>query len=184
VFWPYHYVEEEETKPLLKTASKSDVGNVCTRRHAPARRLATRIDARHASHASSSPGLVDPTWIPDDPTHVPDPDKDDVIMTYSWRQHTQSACHASAQSANTSSSSQHACQHPAIRHVITVGPTCHIISRKPSWAEPSWAEPFGSRAEPLAASRGKWFCAAESTCNRIWDWIWAAHQARIVLIKS
>jgi hypothetical protein len=91
VFWPYHCVEEEETKPLLKTASKSNAGNLRTRHHAPARRLPTRTDARHASHASSSPGWADPTRIPDDPTHVPDPDKDDIIMTWSWRQYTQSA---------------------------------------------------------------------------------------------
>jgi hypothetical protein len=50
------------------------------RPHAPTRLLPTRTDARHASHASSSPGWADPTRIPDDPTHVPDPDKDDVIM--------------------------------------------------------------------------------------------------------
>jgi hypothetical protein len=48
---------------------------------APARWLATRTDVRHASHASSSPGWVDPTRIPVDPTHVIDPDKDDVSMT-------------------------------------------------------------------------------------------------------
>jgi len=152
VFWPYHCVEEEETKPLLKTASKSDVGNLRTRHHAPERRLPTRPDARHASHASSSPWWADPTRIPDDPTHVPDPDKDDVIMTPVYTVSVQSA-----------------------RHVINVGPTCHVTSREPSWAEPSWSR---------AASRGIRFCAAESTCNRIWDWIWTAHQARIVLIKS
>jgi hypothetical protein len=32
VFSPYHCVEEEETKPLVKTASKSDVGHAPTRR--------------------------------------------------------------------------------------------------------------------------------------------------------
>ena len=36
--------------------------------------------AGHARHASSSPGWADPTRIPDDPTHVADPDKDDVSM--------------------------------------------------------------------------------------------------------
>jgi hypothetical protein len=77
VFWPYHCVEEEETKPLVKTASKLDVGHGRTRRHAPVSRLPTRADA---PHASSSPGWADPTRIPDDPTHVPDLDKDDVIM--------------------------------------------------------------------------------------------------------
>ena len=71
-------MEVEETKPLVKTASKSDVGIILTRHHAPARWLATRTDVRHAS---SSPGWVDPTRIPVDPTHVIDPDKDDVSMT-------------------------------------------------------------------------------------------------------
>jgi hypothetical protein len=65
---------------LVKTALKSDVENVRTRRHASARWLATHTDARHASHASSSPGWANPTQMPDDPTHVPDPDNDDVIM--------------------------------------------------------------------------------------------------------
>jgi hypothetical protein len=68
-------------KSLLKTASKSDVGNVLTRCHAPARFLPTRTDAHHACHASSSPGWADPTRIPVNPTHVTDPDMDDVSMT-------------------------------------------------------------------------------------------------------
>ena len=49
--------------------------------HAPARSLSTRADARHASHASSPPGWADPTRILDYPTHVTDPDTDDVSMT-------------------------------------------------------------------------------------------------------
>jgi len=84
VFWPYHYVEEEETKPLVKTASKSNVGHGHTRHHAPVSHLPTRADA---PHASSSPG-----WA--NPTHVTDPDKDDINMN--------SACHVSDQSADTS----------------------------------------------------------------------------------
>ena len=79
VFWPYHCVEEEETKPLVKTASKSDIGHDRTCHHTPVSRLPTRADA---PHASSSPGWADPTRIPDDPTHVPDPNKDDFIMMY------------------------------------------------------------------------------------------------------
>jgi hypothetical protein len=74
VFWPYHRVEEEESKPLVKTASKSDVGHGRTLHHSLA-------DAPHACHASSSPGWVDPTRIPADPTHVTDSDKDDISMT-------------------------------------------------------------------------------------------------------
>jgi hypothetical protein len=50
------------------------------RPHAPARWLATRTDARHTSHASSSPGWADSTQIPVDLNHVADPDKDDVSM--------------------------------------------------------------------------------------------------------
>jgi hypothetical protein len=42
VFRPYHCVEEEKTKPLVKTASKSDIENGRTHHHAPARRLPTR----------------------------------------------------------------------------------------------------------------------------------------------
>ena len=71
VFSSYQCVEEEETKPLLKTVSKLNVGNGRTRRHSPTRWLATRTDARHAS---SSPG-----WA--DPTHVPNPYEYDIIMT-------------------------------------------------------------------------------------------------------
>jgi hypothetical protein len=52
-------------------------------------------------------------------------------------------------------------------------------------ASPSRAELSRAICEmSRAASRGIRFCAAESTCNRIWYWIWAVHQARIVLIKS
>jgi hypothetical protein len=57
-------------KPLVKTASKSDVGHGHTLHHSPARRLPTRADA---PHASSSPG-----WA--DPTHMADPDINDVSM--------------------------------------------------------------------------------------------------------
>ena len=64
----------------MKTVSTSDVVNVLTRHHVPARLLAKLTDARHVSHASSSPGWADPARIPDDLTHVPDLDKDDVIM--------------------------------------------------------------------------------------------------------
>jgi hypothetical protein len=39
LFWPYHCVEEEETKPPVKTASKSDVGHGRTLHHSPAKRL-------------------------------------------------------------------------------------------------------------------------------------------------
>jgi hypothetical protein len=65
-------------KPLVKTASKSDVGHGRTLHHSPAGHLPTRADA---PHASSLPGWADPTRIPVDPTHVTDLDMDDVSMT-------------------------------------------------------------------------------------------------------
>jgi hypothetical protein len=102
MFWPHHCVKEEETKPLVKIALKSDVRNGRTRHHTPAGWLATHTDARHTSHASSSPERADLTQIPDDPNHVPDPDKDDIITTSTWRHHAQLACHVSVQSADTS----------------------------------------------------------------------------------
>ncbi|KAJ6883727.1 hypothetical protein NC652_030850 [Populus alba x Populus x berolinensis] len=76
-------IEEEETKPLVKTTSKSDVGHGRTRHHAPAKRLPTRVDA---PHPSSLPGWADPIRISDDLTHVADPDKDDrVLEPWGWR---------------------------------------------------------------------------------------------------
>jgi len=78
MFWPYHYVEEEEKKPLVKTASKWDVGHGRMRHHATVSRLPMRADA---PHASSSPEWADPTRKPDDLIHVTNLDKDDVIMT-------------------------------------------------------------------------------------------------------
>jgi len=110
VFWPYQCVEQKEMKPLVKTSSKSDVGNGRTRHHALAGWLATRTDTRHASHASSSPGWADPTRIPVDPTHVPASDKMTSSCTVGmpW-------------------------QRPVIWHVSIVGPICHVISR----AQPS-----------------------------------------------
>ena len=83
---------------------------------------------------------ADPTRMPDDPTHVPDPDKDDVIMT--------SACRVGMP-----------CQHPVIRHVSVQSSdtssqwdppaTSSVVSRAElSRAEWSGAEP--SRAEPRA----------------------------------
>jgi hypothetical protein len=70
----------------------------------PVKLLATRTDARHAAHASSSPGWADPTRMPDDLTHVPNPDKDDVTMT--------PACTVDMP-----------CQRPVSIHVIKLGPT-------------------------------------------------------------
>jgi hypothetical protein len=138
VFWPYHYVEEEETKPLLKTASKSDAGNLRTRHHAPARRLPTRTDARHASHESSPPGWADPTRIPDDPTYVPDPEKDDVIMTPVYTV----SMHVSAQSSGTSASSQHAMSSYSQQHI-----NVQSLDTSSLWVPPA-TSPAASRVEP------------------------------------
>jgi hypothetical protein len=99
VFWPYQCVEEEETKLLMKTTSKSDVGNVLTRRHCrwscwP--RAQTRA-TRH-TRLLRPDGLTRPecqtTW-PMCQTRI--------RMTSPWRQHAQLACHVSVQSASTSS---------------------------------------------------------------------------------
>ena len=51
------------------------------RPHTPSHAGEVAGHARHASHTSSSPGWVDSTRIPVDPTHVTDPDMNDVIMT-------------------------------------------------------------------------------------------------------
>jgi len=140
VFWPYHCVEEEETKPLVKTTSKSDIGHDRTCHHTPVSRLPTRADA---PHASSSPGWANPTRIPDD------------ISVYSWH----------AKSAPSHLTRQHSGTH---------------MPRHQPRAELSGAELSVSRA----ASRGIGSSVGDPMCNRIWDWIWAVNQARIVLIKS
>jgi hypothetical protein len=62
---------------LVKTTKNLDVGHGCTRRQGVSPRAQTRP---HACHASSLPGWLDPTRIPNDSTHVTNPDKDDVIM--------------------------------------------------------------------------------------------------------
>ena len=154
VFWPYHCVEEEETKPLVKTASKSDVGNVRTRPHAPTTWQSTRADA---PHASSSPGWADPTRIPVDPTRVTDPD----MMMSSWRNGDISMHSSSTKGwrqpdvmVTSSCTVCMPCQRPVSWHVSTEGPT-HVIHREPSR---SWG--IGSSV-------------VDSTCNRIWYWIWA-----------
>jgi len=96
MFWPYHYVEEEERSTLVKTTQNSDVGHDRTCQHARERRLPTRADA---PHASSSLGWADLTRIPDDLIHVTDLEYDDVNITQLWRHHAQLACHVSDTSA-------------------------------------------------------------------------------------
>ena len=155
VFWPYHCVEEDETKRLVKMALKSDVGHGRTLHHSPARRLPTSANAPHGCHVSSSPGWVDPTRIPVDPTHYEQyHDEQYTWWTIDVQRMASAWCNDDVIMQLTS---QYTCQHSGT-HL-----PCH------------WSR---------AASRGKWFCAAESTCNRIWDWIWAVDQARIVMIKS
>jgi hypothetical protein len=116
----------------------------------------TRADAPHACHTSSSPGWANLTRIPDDLTDVTNPDG-------GWRHHDVIMLSACQLASHVS------------WHVSITGPTCHDISREPSWAEPSLS---------CAVSRGIGSSVADPTCNPIWDWIWAVHQARIVLIKS
>lgn len=77
MFWLYHHVEEKETSTLVKTVWKSDFKHGRTCHHTPARWLPMRVARRHSS---SSPEWADPTQIPEDPTHMPDPGKNDVIM--------------------------------------------------------------------------------------------------------
>jgi hypothetical protein len=140
VFWPYHCVEEEETKPLVKTTSKSDVGNGRTRRHAPAGWLATRTDARHASHASSSPGWADPTR----PTC-----QTRIRMTSSWCKHD-----ASMHSWHAMSASSHLTRQHSGTHLPR-----HQTRAEPRRAELSWAELCWSQAEPSREPRDKILCS-------------------------
>jgi len=112
--------------------------------------------APHACHTSSSPGWANLTRIPDDLTDVTNPDG-------GWRHHDVIMLSACQLASHVS------------WHVSITGPTCHDISHEPSWAEPSLS---------CAVSRGIGSSVADPTCNPIWDWIWAVHQARIVLIKS
>jgi hypothetical protein len=91
-------------------------------------------------------------------------------MTSAWCKCDVSMHSRHVMSAATSSTSQQTRQQSGT----------HLPHHHPR-ADLSWAEL--SRAV-LKPSREIRFCAAESMCNRIWDWIWAVHQARIVLIKS
>jgi hypothetical protein len=61
MFWPYHCVEEKETKPLVKMAQNSEVGHARTRQHVPERRL-PRAPTRHtrATRPLRSNGRPDP----------------------------------------------------------------------------------------------------------------------------
>ena len=154
VFWPYHCVEEEKTSTLVKITSKSDIEHGHTRLHALTRWLSTRPDA---PHSSSSPGWADLTRIPVDPTHVTDPDNCDVSM-HNWH----------AMSVPSQLTRQHSGTH---------------LPHHQQRAELSRAEWSRAKLEP-SRERGIGSSVANPTCNWIWDWIWAAHQARIVLIKS
>jgi len=171
VFWPYHRVEENETKPLVKTASKSDVGHGRTLHHSPARRLPTRATRLLRLDGLTRPEyqLTRPTWL----TRILMTSACTVGMpgiTSAWCKCDVSMHSRHVMSAATSSTSQQTRQQSGT----------HLPHHHPR-ADPSRAEL--SRAV-LKPSREIRFCAAESMCNRIWDWIWAVHQARIVLIKS
>jgi len=137
VFWPYHRVEEEETKPLLKTASKSDVGNVLTRRHAPARLLPTRA-TRH-TRLLHPDELTQPEYQTTRPTC-----QTRIRMTSSWRNHDASM-HVSAQSAGTSASSQHDMSSYSQQHVIV---------QSSQWDPPA-TSPDASRAKSSRVRRAE-----------------------------
>jgi hypothetical protein len=88
-----------------------------------------------------------------------------IRMTSAWHN-----CDVSMPSWHAmSATSQLTCQHSGTHQPR------HQTQAELRGAEPSWSR---------AASRGIGSSVADPTCNRIWDWIWAAHQARIVLIKS
>jgi hypothetical protein len=95
-------------------------------------------------------------------------------MTSSWCKCDVSMHSRHAMSAATSSTSQQTCQRNGT-HLPR-----HQLRAEPHRAELSRAELEPSRA----ASQGTGSSVADPTCNRIWDWIWAVDQARIVLIKS
>jgi len=155
MFWPYHCVEEEEMKPLLKTASKTS-SRAITRRRGDCPRTQTR-STRHTR-------LLHPDELTRPEYQTTRPMCQTWIkMTSSWRQYTQSA-----PSQHAMSSYSHQTRHHSGSHRPR-----HQPRSEPRRVEPS-----------QAASWERRFCAAESTCNRIWDWIWAVDQARIVLIKS
>jgi hypothetical protein len=128
--------------------------------HAPTRWLSTRADA---PQASSSPGWADPTriwWR-----------QHDVIMTLactvSLPRMTSAWCNG-----DVTMHSRHAMSAPS--HLTHQHRGTHQSCHQPR-AELSWSR---------ASSRGIGFSVADPTWNRIWDWIWAAHQARMFLIKS
>jgi len=95
-------------------------------------------------------------------------------MTSAWCKCDVSMHSRHAMSSATSSTSQQTRQQSGT-HLPH-----HQPRAEPSWAELRWAVLKPSRA----ASRGTGSSVADPTCNRIWDWIWAVDQARIVLIKS
>jgi hypothetical protein len=151
VFWPYHCVEEEETKPLVKTTSKTS-SRAVTRQRGDCPRAQTRpTRVRHLLHLD---GMTRPEYQLTRPTC-----QTQIMMMSSWRKHDVSIPVGM----------------PCQRHGSIVGPTCHVISCEPSRVVLELSQ---------ASSQGIRFCAAESMCNQIWDWIWAAYQSRIVLIKS
>jgi hypothetical protein len=126
VFSPYNCVEEEETKPLLKTTSKSDVGIVITRRHVPARLLATRH-----TRLLRPDGLTRPEYQTARPTC-----QTRIRMTLSWRKHG-----ASMHSWHTMSASSQLTRKHCGTHLPRHQPRAELSWAKLSWAKLSWAEP-------------------------------------------
>jgi hypothetical protein len=147
MFWPYHCVEEEETKPLVKTASKSGFENVLTRHHAPARLLAMR----HTRLLH-----LDELTLPECQTTRPTC-QTRIRMTSSWHNHDASMHSWHAMSSSVSS------------HVIVQSADTSSLWDPPATSSAtSRAELSRAVCEPSRApSWGRRFCAAESTCNRI-----------------
>jgi hypothetical protein len=145
MFWPNHCVEEEETKPLVKTASKLNTGNGRTRRQALARWLATRL--------FRPDGLTWPEYQTTQPTWLTR-----IRMMSAWRHY------------DVSMHNRHAKDDVSLMSACTVGMPCQ--------------QPVSWHVISLEPSQGTGSSGVDPTCNRIWDWIWAVYQARIVLIKS
>jgi len=180
MFWPYHCIEEEDTKPVLKTASKSDVGNALTCR----RGYCPRAQMRATRHTR----LLHPdelSW-PDPNTRRPDPHG---WPGKEWRQHD--IIVMSAYTVGMSGMTSSWCNRDVIMHSRhAMSSDTSSTSQQPRQQSGTHLPHHQSRAE---LSRAVWepshelrdrISVANPKCNRFWDWIWAVYQARIVLIKS
>ena len=145
VFWLYHCVEEEETKPLLKTASKSNVGNRHTRRRGDCPRAQTRA-TRH-TRLLHPDELTRPEYQTTRPTC-----QTRIRMTSSWRNHDASIHSQQTRQRPVSMP----CQRPVS---MTRQHSGSHLPRHQTQAEPSWAEPSRFGAEPSQDPRDKILCS-------------------------